>query len=147
MEENTSLLGYKLFQFHKAFKAAIKNEMDKLNLPQGYAFVLKYLKESSQDNVNQRHIVEYAKCKPSTISITLQNMENDGFIKRSKSKDDSRKINVSLTKSGLKAAQDIENIFKQLEDKLSNVFDKETKDDFLIKLQKLQNELEKDGDN
>ena len=55
-----------------------------------------------EDGINQRELGERVRIKEASTAVTLRIMERDGLIKRVRSKDDRRSVNVFLTARGRK---------------------------------------------
>jgi DNA-binding MarR family transcriptional regulator len=60
-----------------------------------------------EDGINQRELGERVRIKEASTTVTLRAMEKDGLIKRVRSKDDRRSINVFLTARGRKLERDL----------------------------------------
>lgn len=60
-----------------------------------------------EDGVNQRELGERVRIKEASTAVTLRIMERDGLIKRVRSKDDRRSVNVFLTARGRKLEREL----------------------------------------
>jgi DNA-binding MarR family transcriptional regulator len=60
-----------------------------------------------EDGINQRELGERVRIKEASTAVTLAIMERDGLIKRVRSKDDRRSVNVFLTPRGRKLEREL----------------------------------------
>jgi MarR family transcriptional regulator, organic hydroperoxide resistance regulator len=60
-----------------------------------------------EDGINQRELGERVRIKEASTAVTLRLMERDGLIKRVRSKDDRRSVNVFLTARGRKLEREL----------------------------------------
>jgi DNA-binding MarR family transcriptional regulator len=60
-----------------------------------------------EDGINQRELGERVRIKEASTAVTLRIMERDGLIKRVRSKDDRRSVNVFLTARGRKLEREL----------------------------------------
>jgi DNA-binding MarR family transcriptional regulator len=60
-----------------------------------------------EDGINQRELGERVRIKEASTAVTLRIMERDGLIKRVRSNDDRRSVNVFLTARGRKLEREL----------------------------------------
>lgn len=77
----------------------VRREHDKYNLPASYRHIFFHL--AHEDGCTQLQLVNKTKLKPPTVSITLQKMESDGYVKRITDESDMRQTLVYLTDKGM----------------------------------------------
>ncbi len=118
------LIGFKINELAHKFRKAVREESERNGIPSSYFHVINCIGMIDENKINQKDISEFLKYKPSTISITLSNMENDGLIERVKDDNDNRNTLVKLTKKGEELSKKIKEIFMVIEDKLTNSLDK-----------------------
>lgn len=129
-------IGYKINQASRLFKKNVSTFAQEFGMNQTFFDILHFLMRNSEYEVTQSDICEYLHFKPSTVSITLQNMENEKLIKREKSQIDCRKTFVSLTDEGIKKCEESREVFKITEKLLESSLDSE-------ELEKFNNYLDK----
>ncbi len=85
--------------------------------------VLHFIIAKQQDGLIQRDIEEEFNLRPATASGILKNLERDGYIIRTPSKDDARHKQITLDKKSLeissKICEEIANFDRQLTSNLS----------------------------
>lgn len=113
MEENSQRKsGYQINELARLFRRVVHMEAKKIGISGPYFFIINYLSHHQEIDVAQSDICSFLNLKAPTISITLQNMENEGYLVRVKSEEDNRKTYVKLTNKGLEKAQMLKNVFK-----------------------------------
>lgn len=139
-EDNKYPLGLQLREFSKLFKEIIRQETLRYGINVSYLYVLRILSQNP-DGLNQRSISTMLHLKAPTISITLQNMEQEGLLIRSKNSDDGRNVIVKLTDKGVEKNQEIRSIFQKVEASLLSALSAEEYLTFLSLLEKLKEKL------
>ena len=122
MEKEKTMTMY-LADVNKLFFNKVKLEMDKKGYNSTYFKIFKLL--SFRGQVSQLDIVKFTHLKAPTISITLKNMEQEGYIVREVDQKDQRSVIVRLTEFGVETDKNIKKIFKEEESKLINLFSEE----------------------
>ena len=110
---NTIPLSYSFHEINKLFFNCVKNEADMLGINPTYRFIFMAL--CNKEGINQSEICKVVHLKKSSISLTLQQMENEGLIIRCKANDDNRQTIVRLTDKGIQLDQKLKDIFKKWE--------------------------------
>lgn len=108
---------------HKLFHNKIKLEMEKKGYNNTYFKIFMLL--SCRGQASQLDIVKFTHLKAPTISITLKNMEQEGYITREVDPNDQRSVIVKLTDHGIETDKNIRKIFKEEENKLKSLFSEE----------------------
>lgn len=122
---NEKPIGYRLNESARLFNELVKKQMTSRGISRTYFQILKYLEIHNDEEITQRNICDFLMMKPSTISITLQGMENEGLIKRNKDENDSRKMIIKLTDFGRQKSKDFKSVFKACDDILLSAISKE----------------------
>lgn len=122
---NEKPIGYRLNESARLFNEVVKKQMTSRGISRTYFQILKYLESHNVEEITQKMICDFLMMKPSTISITLQGMENEGLIKRSKDQNDSRKMIIRLTDVGEQKSKEFKSIFKACDDILLSAISKE----------------------
>ena len=110
-------LSYTFHEVNKLFINNIKNESEMLGINPSYRYVFMALK-NNENGLSQSEICEIVHFKKSSISLLLQQMENEELISRHKSELDSRQTIVKLTEKGIALDEKIKNIFIKCEQKM-----------------------------
>ena len=100
----------------RAFHNEMKSKCDALGMKDSYIRVISYL--AHNDGASQLDLVRFTGFKPPTISVTLQNMESDGFINRIPDADDNRIMRVFLSEKGREFDMNILSEIKLAQEKL-----------------------------
>lgn len=94
----------------KLFSCQMRRQADQIGVPSGYRHILVYL--AHNEGINQLELAKITHLAAPTVCVTLQKMENDGFIIRKPCSKDARHLNIFLTDNGKK----IERRMKQAAD-------------------------------
>lgn len=71
---------------------------ESLNITPSYRSILFFL--SHEDGLTQLELSNLTRLKPPTVSVTLKNMEDDGYVERKSDPADKRAIRVYITEKG-----------------------------------------------
>lgn len=136
-------IGYCLHELAKLFRTAVKQEVNQMGISTSYFHILNYLSFNHTCKITQSDICSYAKLKAPTISITLQNMENDGLLERVKCEIDSRKTYVKLTDAGHELAKKVKDVFMHIDSVVENSISREKLASFYDCMESMAVELRK----
>lgn len=117
MREEKIPYGAILNHMNKTFKCAFKEEAAKHNINATYAHIVMTL-SWHPEGLPQNDIAERNHLAAPTVSLTLKQMEQLGYITRKSSTDDNRKTIVVLTKQGVELDEKIKECFKIVESKM-----------------------------
>jgi len=135
-------LGRSINEVGHKFREAVRCESNRRGIPSSYFKILMYL-GIHKDKKTQTEITEFAQFKPSTISVTLQNMERDGYIFREKDEKDKRVTFILLTNKGKEAAALIKEVFDNIEKDIIDSFSDSQLEIFRTALKAVFERLEK----
>ena len=127
-----------IVEFSKCMKYVFKfthPKFEKIGLYPGQPQLLKALKKHGK--ANQKELADILMIKPSTLTVMIQRMEKQGFIKKEQDKNDLRKTVITLTDEGQKVLCKFEKIEEELEDHLDSILEKDEK----IVLKRLLNKI------
>ena len=79
--------------------------------------------------------------KAPTISLTLQEMEREGYIKRNKSSTDGRVSYICITEKGLNKNKQIQNLFKSVDRKIEDFLSEEELIHFNLLIDRIINRM------
>jgi len=113
-------------QLHKSY---LKPYTDDAGISYDHIFYLYLIDENP--GCNQNFFVELFKCRKSSISTTLRNLENKGLIIQNIDPDNRRSYNINLTPDGEKLLSTIKKVDEESMKDISNLFD--LSDEFLDK--------------
>ncbi len=116
-------LGYKIHQLCKMHRDTVRKIAYENGISQTRFYILDMLFKRTE--VTQKEICEYVHLKAPTVSLTLQTMEQEEYIERVKSIEDSRKTMVRLSKKGLELSRQMKNYFDEADRLLENSVTKE----------------------
>ena len=113
-------LGMQINVLAHLFRNAVEEEVRQSGISFSYFQIIRFLKMKEKQNVTQSDICDFLHFKPSSISVTLQNMENDGLLIRTKSEEDSRKTFVRLSEKGQEMDKKIRLHYRTIEEYMRN---------------------------
>ena len=112
-EKNAMML---IHDTSKAFKEMMRKKQEAIGIPDRYRYILLML--NHYDGANQLDIVKWTKLKAPTVSLTLQMMEEDGYIKRVTNQQDKRNTNIFLLDKGRNVIEKIIELIHETEKEL-----------------------------
>ncbi len=112
-------------EISKLFHDNIRNNVEKLGVKGGYRHLLFHL--AFNDGCSQFELAKKTHLKAPTVSVTLQNMESDGFIRRETDENDLRSYKIFLTEKGWEYHRLVREAIKKFEEQLmEGVSDEDT---------------------
>ena len=136
-------LGYKIGEISRLFHNKVKKLANDNGISTTYFHIIGFLKRNKENNITQKDICEFVKMKAPTISLTLQSMEQEGYVERVKSESDSRCTFVVLTKKGEELDDKIRGFFHTAEETMVNALTSDELAVFNLCLEKISKELER----
>lgn len=116
-------LHYLLMKSHSILNRRIVAEASRAGLTSGQPKILEYLWRYGENN--QKAIAKYCEIEQATAGTILTGMENAGLIARERRDGNRRSLYVSLTEQGKKAAEQMEQIFREQEEQACIQMDQE----------------------
>ena len=110
----------------KCFRDKMRVKTDELGLADTYRPIFWVLK--NYDGCTQLDICKLTQLKAPTVSLTLQKMEQIGFIRRTSDEDDKRNTRIFITEKGTEVQQEIERLLKETEEEFLKEFDESEKE-------------------
>lgn len=141
-------IGYRLKRTFHAFNDAVKRKVYRSNINFTNFCILTYLNRNldcGNNEVTQKDICSFTSLKAPTISLTLQNMEQDGYICRTKSNKDSRIAFVQLTTKGKEQAEMMKLFFQNTDSQIVSKMSKEEYETLCFLLDKIYGYLKEDN--
>jgi len=105
---------------YKVYNARLRAECIKIGVHSSYRQIISYL--AKEDGVPQLELVRLTNFKAPTISITLQKMEQDGYVTRKPDLFDQRSVRVFLTDKGREFNDKMEERVKKFEEEILSDF-------------------------
>lgn len=125
----------------KIFSIAKKNKIKTAPSPL-QARIIDFLVLHQKEDIYQKDLESYLEVSKATVSSALQTMENNNIIKRITSKKDARSKKIILMENSKKAHEDMQQIFKMLNEELiKGISDEELKMLFSI-IEKIHNNIQ-----
>lgn len=137
-------LSYMIHEVYKLFHQSVKKEADLLGINPTYRFVFMALHDS-KEGLTQSEICDIVHHKKSSISLLLQEMENEQLISREKSKTDSRQTIVKLTQKGYELDLKLKEVFARCEQKMYSNLSNEEVTQVKLSLDKIIDSLGGEG--
>jgi len=128
-------------EISKMFSNILRGEEN--NISDSYRMLLIHL--ARQDGRTQLELANLAHIKPPTVSVTLQKMENDGYIRREPDENDLRQMRVYLTEKGREHDMRIRNKIHELEDSIVEVLSPEEFNTVVELMTKIRDNLYEKG--
>lgn len=116
-------LHYLLMKAYSRMNHQICVRAAELGLTSGQPKILEYLWRYGENN--QKAIAKYCEIEQATAGTILTGMENAGLIARERRDGNRRSLYVSLTEQGKKAAEQMEQIFREQEEQACIQMDQE----------------------
>jgi len=139
--ENDRPMGFKINETARLFNCKVRDMAAKNGISTTYLVIIGCIKH--HDKLTQKEICEHIKMKAPTVSLTLQNMENEGLIERIKDTADSRKQYVELTEKGNELAKEVKSFFDETDKLIESSLSKEQLQQFNEIISIIQNVLER----
>lgn len=106
-------LHYLLMRCHAGVSRRVMARAGEMGLSAGQPKVLDFLLAAGE--ADQRTIAAHCQIEPATVGGILLRMEKAGLVERSRREEDRRAVRVRLTVAGRRAAQAMEEVFRQAE--------------------------------
>ena len=139
---NDKPLGHRMGEVSRLFHNKVKKLANDNGISTTYFHIIGFLKRNKNENITQKDICEFVKMKAPTISLTLNSMEQEGYVERVKSETDSRCTYVVLTKKGEELDDKIRGFFYIAEKTMLDTLTKEELETLNICLEKIGKGLE-----
>lgn len=124
----------------RLFSIAKLNELDQPPSPlQGK--ILKFLVENDGKEIYQKTLEERFKVSKATISEVIQTMENNKLIERVPTKKDARLKQIILTDISRQRVSEMDKCFETLNNELEKGLSEKEKEQFLVTLRKMKNNI------
>lgn len=136
---NSKSLHRAIINLAKEHRRRADIEFQKKGITHGQPKILSYLIQN--DGCIQRELAENCHIEPATVTSILTSMEKQGFIYRKANDKDKRVYNVFLTERGIEAQQDVDCIFKLLDEECFKGFTDEEKLQIITLLNKMYENL------
>lgn len=108
-------LHYLLMKSHSVLNRRIVSEAGRVGLTSGQPKILEYLWRYGENN--QKAIADYCEIEQATAGTILTGMEAAGLITRERRDGNRRSLYVQLTEQGISAAKQMEQIFRDQEER------------------------------
>lgn len=103
--------------------------------------ILKFLVENDGKEIYQKTLEERFKVSKATISEVIQTMENNKLIERVPTKKDARLKQIILTDISRQRVNEMDKCFKTLNNELEKGLSEKEKEQFLVTLRKMKNNI------
>ncbi|MBO7214291.1 MAG: MarR family transcriptional regulator [Clostridia bacterium] len=111
-------------------------------LMSGRGYFLRYLAENDGKDIFQRDIEKAFKIRRSTVTATLNRMEENGLIIRSSVEFDSRLKRIKLTPKGRQMHLSFQNRADSLDKEVSSALTEKERAEFIKIIKKIQSKVE-----
>lgn len=119
----------------RTFRGEMRKVCEENGVPVGYRGLLFHL--AHNDGCSQRELAAKAGLQPSTVSITLDKMERDGYIYREKSAEDLRLVKLHLTEKGMRIDRLNRERIEVLERRFAGTVSPEEREQLIVLLEKV----------
>lgn len=112
-----------------------------LSIGQGQPRILNHL--LTKDDITQKELADLCEMDVTTISRTIDKLEEAGLLERKRPPECRRSYRIKLTEEGIKKAKQIRQKFEQIDDKIWEGFEEEEMEEVFKGLKKIYQNLEK----
>ena len=124
---------------HRSCAAYLSREFRKFNIGSGqYMFLIKLYKN---DGLTQEQLTEMLNIDKGTTTKAVKKLEEVGLVTRAKDENDKRINRIYLTRQALDIKEEFLSIISNWEDALTATLSEEEKNDTLIILKKITNNI------
>ena len=139
-------ISYVFHEIHKMFINNVKQEAEMNGINPTYRYIFISL-SNNPNGLTQVEICNLIHLKAPSVSLLLQQMENEKLIIREKSSKDSRQSIVKMTKKGYELDNKLKEIFKKHENNISNSLNEDELNNLKVYLGKIKDNLKGGNDN
>ena len=136
-------LHYLLMRCHAGVSRRVMARAGEMGLSAGQPKVLDFLLAAGE--ADQKTIAAHCRIEPATVGGILLRMEKAGLVERSRREGDRRAVQVCLTGAGRRAAQAMEEVFRQAEAPAAALTEEELAQ-LKVLLQRVSRALEQTGE-
>lgn len=111
MDTNGESLGQKLNHAARLYRTTVRDRAADAGIGSTCFHILNYLRWNEGQCVTSKNICDCMGLKAPTVSVTLAEMERDGYLRRARCECDGRKVYLSLTEAGQAKADEIGGFF------------------------------------
>lgn len=129
-------INYKISDLSALHRTELEKCLSKVDIHSGQVFILFELWE--EDGLSQIDLAKNLKLTAPTINRMVKGLSKAGFVALKRSESDARLVNVFLSEKGRQIKTDVESIWQDLEQKIT---DRLTETERLILLQLLEKVL------
>lgn len=122
-------------ELQRMFRGEMRKASEENGIPEGYRGVLFHL--AHHNGCGQNSLAKYVGIKPSSVSIALDKMERDGYIRREKHEKDQRAVKVFLTEKGLLVDKKNRECIDRIEETVASTLEEEEREELLFLLDKV----------
>ncbi|MCI8332237.1 MAG: winged helix-turn-helix transcriptional regulator [Clostridiales bacterium] len=123
----------------KIFHGRLRQLAEESGLNESYRHILFHL--SHQDGVTQLALAEMTRLKPPTISVTLQKMQEEGYVERKRDEEDLRNTRVFMTEKGRAFNEEAKSLVESLDSAAIAGFDETEKQQLMAMLFRIRDNL------
>lgn len=116
-----------LFHIGQAVKGMLWDKGRLEHLTPAQVKSLLFVNYTRKDAITIGNMAKYLTCTPATASGVIDSLERKKLIMRSRDAEDRRKVHLSLTPEGVRAAREVENIGYEIEEIIADFTPEEQK--------------------
>ena len=110
-------INYKISDLAALHRTELEKSLSGVNIHSGQVFILFEL--WSEDGLSQVDLAKNLKLSAPTINKMVKSLSDGGFVKMKRSGSDARLVNVFLSEKGKQIESEVENIWQDLESKIT----------------------------
>lgn len=114
-------------------------KFEEIGLYPGQPQLLKTLLKDNKKN--QRELAKELMIKPSTLTVMVQRMEKQGFIKKEQDKEDLRKSVINITDKGIEILKRFEEVENEFENEFNIILSNDEKYTLMDLIHKINNQF------
>lgn len=113
MDNTGESLGQKLNHAARLYRTTVRDRAANAGIGSTCFHILNYLRWNEEKYITSKDICDCMGLKAPTVSVTLAEMEREGYLKRKRCECDGRKVYLSLTEAGYAKAGEICGFFEE----------------------------------
>lgn len=136
-------IGRKINILARLFNDSVRKKVNEAGISSSFFYIFGILVKSELEGkrLTQKDLCNITSMKAPTISLTLQEMEREGYIKKNKSSVDGRVSYICITEKGHNKSKQIQNLFKSVDRKIEDFLSEEELIQFNLLIDRIINRM------
>lgn len=126
-------------ELSKIFHNKMRSRSDASGVSERYRYLLFHL--AHNDGANQLELARMSRLKPPTVSVTIQKLEAEGYVRREADGSDARVNRIFLTEKGKRFHETADGFVREINDEAVRGFSADEVETLLNLLQRVKDNL------